>query len=260
MENSPVLPPSEWFSDRDYWERNRSFIWSGERLGASGKAAEKISSLMGMKPGDRVLDLACGFGRHSLALARMGYAVTGVDLNPDFISEASSRSGELDLDARFICRDMREFIEPEGFSHIILMYNSFGYFEDPGDDARVLSNCFRSLRSGGKLLLQATPREYIQAVRPFGSCSWRHEEEDGTVRLEETQTSHDWTWNTTRWTVISGGEKHEYTYGMRLYDSEELQTMLASLGFTSISLFSGLGGEPYERGKGPLTVMAIKPD
>ncbi len=244
----------------DYWERNRSFIWSGKRLEASGKAAEKISSLMGMKPGDRVLDLACGFGRHSLALARMGHAVTGVDLNPDFISEAASKAAELNLDARFIRRDMREFIEPEGYSHIILMYNSFGYFRDPEDDSRVLFNCFSSLRSGGKLLLQATPREFIQAVRPSGSYSWRHEEEDGTVRLEETEASPDWTWNTTRWTVITGNEQHRYTYGMRLYDSSELEALLASRGFISISEFSSLGGEPYERGKGPLTVLAVKPD
>ena len=260
MIDGPEIPAADWFSDGDYWERNRSFIWSPERLDVSERAAGYIASLMDMKPGERVLDLACGFGRHSLALARMGYMVTGVDLNGDFISEACSRAEELELDAKFICGDMREFQEPEGFHHIILMYNSFGYFRDPEEDARVLMNCFSSLRSGGKLLLQTTPREFIQAVRPSGSCSWRHEEENGTVRLEETQVSPDWSWNTTRWTVSSGGENHQYTYGMRLYDSHELEELLISTGFAAISMFSGPGGEPYERGKGPLTVMAKKPD
>jgi hypothetical protein len=47
---------------------------------------------------------------------------------------------------------------------------------------------------------------------------------------------------------------------MRLYDSDQLEALLASRGFISISKFSGPGGEPYERGKGPLTVLAVKPD
>ncbi len=159
------LPPSEWFNDPEYWEANRSFIWSKKRIEMSEAAAEKIAKLLEMKPCESILDMACGFGRHSLAFSKHGYSVSGIDLNPNFIQEASEKAAELGLDVRFLCADMRNFIEPEIFDNIVIMYNSFGYFQDPQDDWKVLDNCLLSLKPGGKLLLSVVSREHIMQNR-----------------------------------------------------------------------------------------------
>lgn len=254
-----MTPPVEWFADQDYWKANRAFIWTEKRMEASGAAAGQISALLRMKPGDSVLDLACGFGRHSLALSALGCRVTGVDLNPGFISEAL-KNGELaGSDARFIRADMREFMERDGFDHVILMYNSFGYFRDPGDDARVIGNCFASLRPGGRFLLQVVPRELVKAGRPSGRFRHWYEEKDGTIRLEESEVDPEWTWNTTRWILLKGTDRREYVYGMRLYGSEEVRELLSSRGFSSVAAYGDLGGKPYEPGRDHLTVAAEKP-
>ena len=118
-------PDSEWYKNPDYWEANRAFIWSKKRIEMSDSAAEKISFLLDIKSGASILDMACGFGRHSLALSQKGYSVTGVDLNPSFVSEARKKANDLNLGAHFECADMLDFVKPDSFDHILFMYNSF---------------------------------------------------------------------------------------------------------------------------------------
>lgn len=245
MEKAVNMPASEWYNDPEYWNANRSFIWSGKRIEMSETAASKIAELLGMKPGDSILDMACGFGRHSLAFSKHGYSVTGVDLNPDFIQEATQKAADSGLDARFICADMREYVESDSFDSITIMYNSFGYFPDPEDDRKVLENCLLSLKPGGSLLLQVVSRDSCMRSRNSKRFRYWHEEENGSIRLEEAVANDDWTWNTTRWIILEGAERREYTYGMRLYDSSELGDLLSSVGFSGIKAFGNLSGEPY---------------
>jgi len=253
-------PPSkDWFADQEYWEANRRFIWSAKRVEMSFDAAGSIARLLEMKPGASVLDLACGFGRHALALSELGYRVTGVDLNPAFIAEASRRALDENRDARFLCADMREFRESGSFDNILIVYNSFGYFQDPADDGKVLENCFRSLKPGGKLLLQGVTRELLMVLRPERHFRYWHEEGEGRFRLEETETNEDWTWNTTRWIVMCGASRSEYRYGMRIYSLDEYLDLLGSKGFGCFQTFGGFSGRPYEPGKDHLTLVAVKP-
>jgi SAM-dependent methyltransferase len=213
-----------------------------------------------MSPGDSILDLACGFGRHSLALSKQGYRVLGVDLNPGFVAEASRKAQAMGSGARFLCADMRDFHETASFDHIILMYNSFGYFQDPKDDEKVIENSFDSLRPGGNLLLQATTRELIMAGRPSRQSRYWFEEEDGGIRLEEATANEDWTWNATRWILLKGAERREYSYGMRIYGTEELCDLLSTKGFASIVPYGDLGGRTYDSVKNHLTLAAKKPE
>lgn len=253
-------PPSrKWFADQEYWEANRRFIWSEKRVEMSFDAAESIARLLEMKPGSSLLDLACGFGRHTLALSALGYRVTGVDLNPAFIAEASRKARDEHRDARFLCADMRDFRERESFDNILILYNSFGYFEDSEDDEKVIENCFHSLKPGGKLLIQSVTRELLMAIRPERNVRYWHEEGEGRFRLEETEANEDWTWNTTRWIVLCGSERREYRYGMRIHSLEEYLDLLVSKGFGGFQTFGGFSGRPYEKGKGHLTLVAVKP-
>ena len=251
-------PHSEWYNDPDYWEANRSFIWSKKRIEMSEAAAEKITELLDIQSGESILDMACGFGRHSLALSQKGYSVTGIDLNPDFIIEARKKANDLNLDALFECADMLDFVERDGFDHIIFMYNSFGYFLDPEDDKRVLQNSLLSLRPGGKLVLQVPSREGIMRSRTSQHFRYWHEENNGKIRLEEATTNDDWTWNTTRWIILDGSERQEYTYGMRLYDRTELCSLLDSIGFCEIKTYSSISGKPYSKDVPHIVVVAHK--
>jgi SAM-dependent methyltransferase len=140
-----------------------------------------------------------------------------------------------------------------------MTYNSFGYFADPEDDRKVIRNIYKSLKPGGKLLLQDVTRECIVAYRKSNVSRYWFEDSDGTIRLEETSANEDLTWNTTRWILIKGSERREYTYGMRIYSTTEYIDLLTSEGFTNPKQYGGFSGKPYEEGKDHLVLVVEKP-
>ena len=253
------LPASDWFIDKDYWKANRLFIWNKKSIEKSAICASDISKLLEIKPGESILDLACGFGRYSIPLAKLGYSVTGVDLNESFIQEASEKANEMNLNAQFDCADMREYIKPAGFDNIIIMYNSFGYFQDPEDDRKVIQNCYQSLKPGGKLILHSVTRELILENNRSKLSRYWFEENDGTIRLQESMNNDDFTWSTIRWILIKGTERQEYTYGMRVYSTSEYIDLFISAGFVNPKTFGGISGRSYDKAKDHLVLMVEKP-
>lgn len=247
----------EWYADQEYWTVNRNLIWSDRLVSGSGIAAEKIFSLLGMEKGETLLDIPCGFGRHSLEFSRLGLRVTGVDLNPALISEARASASSENLDVVFLEEDMREFRSAGSFDHIVILFNSFGYFRDREDDSRVLENCFASLKQGGDLLIAIPGREILRRQMKTGSNRhWR--EEKGVIVLEESTVEDDWNWISTRWKVIDGDARSEWEYGMRIYGEAELVSLLEECGFTDIRTMGHLGGVPYDDDARALITLSRK--
>ena len=88
-----------------------------------------------LPPHSRVLDLACGKGRHSITLFTHGYEVLGVDLSPQSIDHAEYFSNE---QLQFRVHDMREVIPGERFDGVFNLFTSFGYFDSSEDNKKVL--------------------------------------------------------------------------------------------------------------------------
>ena len=81
--------------------------------------------------GERVLDLACGFGRHALELARRGFSVMGVDITPDYIRFAKEQAEKEGLAADFLCADIRELRFYQEFDAVLSMADgAVGYLEN----------------------------------------------------------------------------------------------------------------------------------
>jgi SAM-dependent methyltransferase len=93
----------------------------------------------------KVLDLACGKGRHSIYLNQLGYEVVGADLSENSISEASKNSTET---LHFQVHDMREVFEDK-FDAIFNLFTSFGYFENDEDNLTTLKAMKESLTEYG---------------------------------------------------------------------------------------------------------------
>jgi 2-polyprenyl-3-methyl-5-hydroxy-6-metoxy-1,4-benzoquinol methylase len=99
---------------------------------------------------EQVLDLACGKGRHSVTLNKLGLKVLGVDLSPQSILSASEFCNENLL---FQVHDMREVISNRRFDVIFNLFTSFGYFEDDQDNYRVLRSIYEMLQTNGVLVI-----------------------------------------------------------------------------------------------------------
>ena len=86
---------------------------------------------LGIKGNEKILDLACGFGRHSLELARRGYDVTGVDITPEYVEYATTQAQAENLNARFICSDIRDVNFINQFDIVLNMADgAIGYLEN----------------------------------------------------------------------------------------------------------------------------------
>ncbi|MCB0734351.1 MAG: class I SAM-dependent methyltransferase [Bacteroidetes bacterium] len=100
--------------------------------------------------GDSFMDLACGKGRHALAIHRHGYPVCGIDLSENSIREARALET---TGLEFHVHDMRDVFRPQGFQYIFNLFTSFGYFEHANDLYQTMDAIAAQLKPGGTLVL-----------------------------------------------------------------------------------------------------------
>ncbi|MDR3273550.1 MAG: methyltransferase domain-containing protein [Flavobacteriaceae bacterium] len=98
----------------------------------------------------KILDLACGKGRHSIYLNKLGYEVTGLDLSPHSIKSAKKIENK---HLTFIVGDMRKTYFPNEFDAIFNLFTSFGYFNDENDNLKVYQSVFEQLKSNGVFVM-----------------------------------------------------------------------------------------------------------
>lgn len=115
----------------------------------------------------KVLDLACGKGRHSITLNNLGYDVLGVDLSENSISQAHKFTND---SLSFAVHDMREVIPNRDFDAILNLFTSFGYFEDSKENERVCVALSQMLKPGGKLVI-----DFMNAYRIIDSLVEKEE-------------------------------------------------------------------------------------
>lgn len=113
--------------------------------------AALVQRLLGLTPGAELLDVPCGAGRLSFALAAQGYRVTGVDLSAESLNHA--RAADVDRRVAWEQRDMRDLPWPARFDGAFCFGNSFGYFDDEGN-AEFLRAVRVALKPGGRFVLE----------------------------------------------------------------------------------------------------------
>ena len=101
-------------------------------------------------PSARMLDIACGKGRHSIHLAAKGFQVTGIDISPKSILAAQAMSNE-QLD--FYIHDMRLPFRINYYDYAFNFFTSFGYFDTLREHQKALRNMAASIRKGGYFIL-----------------------------------------------------------------------------------------------------------
>ncbi|MHC4530122.1 MAG: class I SAM-dependent methyltransferase [Planctomycetota bacterium] len=243
-----------WYDQDGFWETVAPVVFTSERMLSAKQEIEQIVSLLKLQPGVSICDLCCGVGRHSLELARHGLNVTGVDRTALYLEQAKKKAEAEGLNIRFLQEDMRAFCKPNAFDVVINLLTSFGYFEDVADDRRVLENIYKSLRDGGKLLIDIVGKEIL--ARIFQERRWR--EEDGVIVLEEAKVRDNWGSIDNRWIIIRDGNRDEYRFFLRLYSAAQLCELLKSCGFRQVEVYGNFSGSPYDQTAERLIVVAHK--
>jgi SAM-dependent methyltransferase len=124
-----------------------------------------VVAVLGLEPGNRILDLACGSGVHALRMAVRGFDVVGIDIAPSLVAHCRQQADLEGIEsAQFLVGDMRELNSESQFDAILLLSGSFGFFDDAVNQD-VLARVARALKPGGRLLVDVfDPGEMM--VRP----------------------------------------------------------------------------------------------
>jgi len=196
---------------------------------------ELITSRGIARAGARVLDLACGAGRHAAALSRRGADVVGLDLSMPLLRTA--RQGGA---GALLRGDMRVLgVRTASFAAVVNLFTSFGYFDDDDQHARVLREVARVLRPHGVFVL-----DFLNAPAVRASLVPRDERTSGaTVVVQERRLSDDGRYVIK--TIHLGGEGRSFIERVRLYERSDLESLLAAAGLVTEEAFGDYGGAPH---------------
>ncbi|NIR27207.1 MAG: methyltransferase domain-containing protein [Phycisphaerae bacterium] len=245
---------NSWHNQDKFWELFEPILFNQQRQSSTKVEVEQVVSLLKIQHNDRILDLCCGTGRHSLEMSQQGFDVVGVDRTASFIEKAKQKAEKNNLKAEFIVGDMREYCQPSSFNIVMNLFGSFGYFEDPDDDRQVVENMYASLYPGGRFLIETMGKEIL--ARGFQEREWS--EEGDTLVLAERKPQQHWGRIQTRWIVIKGNQRVEHTVSVRSYSAVELSSLLADCGFAKVQVYGDLEGLDYDQGAKRLVVIGTK--
>ncbi len=135
---------TKWF-DTEYYH----ILYKDRDYKEAGMFIDNITSYLNLPENAKVLDLACGKGRHSVYLNKLGFEVIGADLSENSISQAKKYENE---NLHFEVHDMRKPFE-EKFDAVFNLFTSFGYFDNEEDNVTTLKAIKESLNEYGFAVL-----------------------------------------------------------------------------------------------------------
>jgi SAM-dependent methyltransferase len=137
---------------------------------------EHLCSTLKLGPHARIWDLACGKGRHAVALSKKGFHVIGTDLSVNSITEASKNSNST---LEFFVHDMREPFKVNYFDAVFNLFTSIGYFKNLKDNYSVFKNAALALKTDGVFVI-----DFFNSEKVTASFKTEYTEQRGNITFE----------------------------------------------------------------------------
>lgn len=250
-----ATPPADWplaFFDDDYLRIYRPLLTDE----VTRREADFIEAALEIPPGSEVLDLACGYGRHAVAIAARGHRVTGIDTNPRYIDLGTQAAADAGVTVQWRVADMRALEDVASYVGVYSYYTSFGYFSDV-ENEQVVARIAQALQPGGRFLLDTMNRDSM-VVQPQ-QRTWMSRD-DGGILLEEM--THDILTSRIRSRQIlvepQGGRQIVKEFYLRAYTCAELTALFARHGLVVDRVLGGPDGMRYSAFSRRLIVRATR--
>lgn len=199
---------SDWY--KSIWTLDiKNMSWVEQTV----KEVDFIIKTCDLKGNERILDLACGFGRHALEFAKRGYEVVGVDITEDFIKDAQKNAQEMKLNnVTFICSDIREISFENEFDLVLnLADGAIGYLENDEENLKIFDVISKSLRKNGQHICDLISGDYADMHFPLKT--W--DAGQNAVSLSEFE------WDREKRIMLYGGQEFEYGKPITIPDIAE---------------------------------------
>lgn len=216
----------------------------------------QLLTLVDLTPPARILDVGCGYGRHSVELARLGFEVTGVDISEVQLARARERALTAEVSVDYRLQDVRALPFESEFDAAISMFLSFGFFETEDEHLAMLRGVSQALRSGGRFLLDFWNREY--EIQRFDR--WQVERTGEVYEVEEWE--FDYLRGRLNWTnhaFFPDGRHESWYHSIRAYTVVEVKSLLEQAGLLLDAVYGSLAGAPYSLESQAAIFVATKP-
>lgn len=240
------------FFDRNYLELYQPLL-TEERTITEVKFLEKIAFDSKTKT---ILDMPCGYGRHSSALAEKGYQVLGIDSSRIMLKKARQELKNLPRISQkrlsYELADMRSYCAPKKFDAVLNLFTSFGYFED-AENEKVMENLCGSVRLGGVVVIDL--RNPLRDIIELSATDWNREEKAGGVCIIQTldpiSMHHSLTYR-----FKDRGMQKEKIAIFREYFLPEMRSIFKKFGCRIEKTFGDFKANPYSAMSSRLIVVA----
>lgn len=223
----------------------------------SRREVAAILDLLGLPAGSRILDVPCGWGRHTLLLPEAGQESFGADLSVDLLRRAASGAREAGVPNRFAAADLRFLPFRDGaFDAVINVFTSLGLFLEDSEDIRALAEARRVLRPDGLFLLESMHRDDV-------ICSYAERDRWRLPNGIEVRVRRRFdpvrgiSYERLRWR--RGEEGGEKRHALRLRTATEIDGLLAAAGFVDIRYYGDWSGEPLTHESPRVIAVARNP-
>ncbi len=226
----------DWFSSKEYLD-----VYNHRDIKDAEKIIDLILANIKLNKNSKILDVACGNGRHSILLAEKGFNVTAFDLSKTLLNIGKKKAEQLNLNINFINADIRKFYINTQFDLVINLFTSFGYFDSDEENFRFIKNAFSMLNENGKYVLDFLNKNFVKKnLIP-------HSEKivNDKIIVEDRKI-----WDNRvikKIQIISGGEKAEFMESVKLYSDDEIIHNLQKIGFKVDKLFGDYNGESFNK-------------
>lgn len=218
-----------------------------------------VMNLAKIKPGDKLMDLPCGYGRHSLGLGARGVNVTGVDINQTFLDICRFQKLKRNIKtAQFVEKSMLEINFKNEFDAVINMFYSFGFFSNE-ENVKVTKNFYNALKPGGRFLMHThvtIPRFEKGLIKLSEARKLKSGRVLELTRRLDPVTSRE----IGVWTVVGddGSRAEMSEYSVRIYGTKDYEELCRSVGFSKVDFYGDWQGSPYKEESDLLIAVATK--
>jgi SAM-dependent methyltransferase len=185
--------------------------------------------------GAKILDVGCGFGRHSIELARRGFEVVGIDPSAAMVAASQERAQEAGVNVDFIQSKAEDFNSQEPFDAAICLFTTLGQMDENGDNIDLLPQIAKSLKTEGHFIIEVPQRFWVinnlKVNERIGEEPRHVDVKRHYDGFQKTLTEH--------FRIHSPGDKEDFILRYRLYRFEDLRYLLFDAGFDTEAAFGG---------------------
>lgn len=247
--------PDKMFDPATVFEAN-DYLYFYQEMIKDEYTTEEVAFLiqtLSLDSPKKILDLACGHGRHANNLAGFGHDVTGIDQSQEFLDIASEEAEKKGVHVRYLCCDSRNYCESEAYDYVIHLFSSFGYFSDE-DNEQVIKNIASSLRPGGMLCLDILSRDAF--LKDYPRFSVREKNEDLMIDRNRFDPITGRLYNSR--IIIRDGKRKDTPFFLRLYNPNEIFRILKNEGLIVRQIYSDWKQKEFDSESKRMILIAKK--